>query len=188
MVSKSRCFAVADLVVTKPKGDWMKPIIAWLTSGEAVKAEPEHRAEPTQAEGKPAQVQAEPEHPTANARPYSAAQVKKGVASRAIAGGDATASQAKQGLVAGTLEQLFPNTKDATALKAARYSVTDYLLGKTTSKTLTVGECDALMTWATTRDADGGSIISDHAIVEAGRILAAVGKAAGQQDLFGKEG
>ena len=63
MVSKSRCFAVADLVVTKPKGEWMTPVIAWLTSGEAVKADA------TQVEQAPAQAEPEKKAPPEEDRP-----------------------------------------------------------------------------------------------------------------------
>ncbi|NLE99688.1 MAG: AAA family ATPase [Anaerolineales bacterium] len=45
VVSKSRCFAVADNVTLKPKGDWLQPVIAWLTSGEAVVREQEQAAQ-----------------------------------------------------------------------------------------------------------------------------------------------
>jgi len=54
IVSKSRCFAVADLVVSKPKGDWMQPVIAWLTSGEAVVREPQQEQAAQTAATEPA--------------------------------------------------------------------------------------------------------------------------------------
>lgn len=53
VVSKSRCFAVADNVTMKPRGEWMAPVIAWLTSGEAVKVEPEHTQPPVQVQSEP---------------------------------------------------------------------------------------------------------------------------------------
>jgi hypothetical protein len=35
-VSKSRCSAVADMQVDKPGGEFIRPVIEWLTSGEYV--------------------------------------------------------------------------------------------------------------------------------------------------------
>jgi len=40
IVSKSRCSAVDGAVVLKPKGDWLSPVIDWLTSGKEVTPEP----------------------------------------------------------------------------------------------------------------------------------------------------
>jgi hypothetical protein len=46
VVSKSRCFAVADAVVNKPKAAWMGAVIAWLTDGAPVVEAPVTRPEP----------------------------------------------------------------------------------------------------------------------------------------------
>jgi hypothetical protein len=66
IVSKSRCSAVADAVQLKPTGAWMAPVIVWLTSGEAIKTEPEPtpapKAEPTNRAEPPATQKAEQPH------------------------------------------------------------------------------------------------------------------------------
>lgn len=132
----------------------------------------------------PRDGQAERGQPT---RPYDPETVKRGVVGKAAKGSYEAASTAQRGFIAGTIEQLFPNIADTVTRQAARYAVTNYLLGKTSTSKLSKGECDALSRWMLTPDADGVEMIEDHAITEAARILEAVGVANGQQGMFEQE-
>lgn len=113
-------------------------------------------------------------------------QVRTAIQARATAeqGHDLLAAQSRQGLVAGTLEQLFPNGADRASRQAARHALLDYLLGKPSVKTLTTGECTALLEWAQERTPEGEWLISDLAIAEADLILQAAGHDHGQRELF----
>lgn len=116
----------------------------------------------------------------------AAEQVRDAIRAQAIAheGDERPADQRQQGVVAGTLEQLFPNTPDRAARQAARYSLMHYLVGKTTTKELTTGECQALLEWAQVRTPEGEWLIADRAIAEAAMILQTVGAANGQQRML----
>lgn len=126
----------------------------------------------------------EAEPPTRAGRPYPPEMVREGIQSRAGKGSAEMADARRQGFVAGALDQLFANAANPASRKAARYSLMHYLLGKTTTKELTQGECTALLAWAQTQNRDGDWVISDHAIAEAAMILQAVGAANGQQALL----
>lgn len=177
IVSKSRCSAVADAVQLKPKGEWMQPVIDWLTSGI--------EAKPRESEQAKANESAQPTPPVPKpTRPYDAETVKQGIADRLKKASDEPASTAQRGFIAGTMEQLLSDIQDKDSRKAARYALTNYLVGKTNSGDLTKDECNALSRWMLVKNDEGLDMIDDNAITEAHRILEAVGVDNGQQSMF----
>jgi len=146
---------------------------------------------------------------TRHQRPYAPEVLKRAIAGRVARGRTTPADEPRQRAVAGALEQLFPGMADRAARTAARHTLMDYLVGKTTTKALTDGEASALLAWAEEVNEAGEYIISDMAIDEAALVLAslttaslttaslttaplttaslttaAVGTASGQQELF----
>jgi energy-coupling factor transporter ATP-binding protein EcfA2 len=77
VVSKSRCFTVADAVATKPDGAWMAPVIAWLSDGAsavepvAESQGPQPAAAPTAIAPAPSGAKQAPTNSTAKPQPVA---------------------------------------------------------------------------------------------------------------------
>lgn len=185
IISKSRCFNVADKIVTKPTVEFFAPVKAWLSDG----AQPAER-KPEQI---PAKVGANGERveqgnggngdkakPT---RPYDPTTLKKGIAYRISKTAALAADDEHRGAMVGALEALFPN--DSKEIKTAkRRMLLKHLCGVDSSKDLTGAQVAVLLGWASER-LDSGEFAPDAmAMQEAALVVKAADVAAGQQELL----
>jgi hypothetical protein len=119
-------------------------------------------------------------------RPYPAETISAALRQAAAKRGSGPASAAQVGLVASSLEALFPND-DASTRTLKRRSVLAYLWGIESAKQLSTGQASALIDWATLQEDDGAGnayrVPSEHGPSEAAAMVAAHDVAQGQQAL-----
>jgi len=118
-------------------------------------------------------------------RPWSPAHLKA-VISKAIADKAGQPESDKlaglRGTTVGMLNGLFSHhSKDAATI--ARHQLTDYLIGKPSSKSWNTAECRTLLGWAQEVLDGGETIPSGLAVQEAAKVIGLVDKEAGQQAL-----
>lgn len=189
VVSKSRCFAVADDVVSKPDAKWFAKVAAWLTDGAP---EPERKAPAPEPDSKAPGEQkvtksetsstqgGQPVHSTKPTRPYDPDTLKKGLAQKAAKGGADVASEGKRGAVVGALDNLFTfGGDDKDTATGKRHDLLSHLTGSDTSKGLTDGWCDTLLEWAQEETAEG-KMPKFLAVQEAAFVIKLLAAEAGQ--------
>jgi hypothetical protein len=189
IISKTRCFAIADAVVNKPTGQWFQTLKTWLSDGAPA---PE---KPAQEEREPHEVGEHGERKTTPpkvtvvqngkpARPYDPETLKKGIAQRVARAGALAADEGQRGALVGALNALFAS--DAKEIQTnKRHMVLQYLTGKDSSKNLTGAEIAALLPWTSERLAETNEYVPDPmAIQEAALIVKAMDADAGQAALI----
>lgn len=172
IVSKSRCFAVADAVEKKPGAAWFGKVMAWLDDGVVapVATTPPPIVQPTSATVKPQ-------------RPADPETVKGWLAQKVAKGNNVVAAQGLRGATVGALELLFANDNDD-GKAGKRHMLTQYFFDKPKSEALTDGECRALIAWAQEPVGNGQYITNSFAVQEAAKIIESLDTAQGQQPLM----
>jgi len=143
-------------------------------TGEIVdeKLTPERKAENAAIFNQP---EAKPE------RPYAPETVKKKIADKVTKNGNVTANEKQIGLLASQLETCFAGDADS---EKKRKTVTQYLIGKESTKNMTGAEIVALLDWVKPEKDSGGAYTPNPmSIKEAALILRQAYIDAGQQEL-----
>ena len=115
-------------------------------------------------------------------RPYPPEILKRAFASRTAKLSAEPAAAGHRGAAVGAVENLFLG-KSKEAKAAMRHAVGEYLFGKASSSAWTHGECQVLLDWSQTRNAQGEWDPNEIAAKEAEAIVLLMDKAAGQQEL-----
>ena len=158
IVSKSRCFAVADAVEKKPGAAWFSNVITWLDDGVVapVATMPPAIVQPTSATVKPQ-------------RPAAPETVKGWLLTKIKDSDPTIAVDGLRGATVGSLHMLFPED-DAETKAAKRHALTTYIFGVAESAKLTAAQCQALAAWATTPTPTGVKA-NEFAKAEAAKII-----------------
>jgi hypothetical protein len=119
-------------------------------------------------------------------RPWPAALIRAALQKKAAQGYAGLASDKQQQFVVSSLEALF-KADDSTTREKKRHSLTMYVFGEASSKTLTAGQASALLDWAVLKETDGNGkpfySPSEFAPSEAAAMVAAYDEEQGQMAL-----
>ncbi len=183
-VIKDRTGRFQDRIVDCPSEDLGAELAEWLQDGAPAKPKPP--SEPEQPA--PEAITPPPNGKTWTQadRPYPPHVIAKGLRAAADKQGNGPSSEKQQLAVRLALEALFPDDAEA---PNKRRTVTQYVFDAESSKSLTSGQCGAILDWARIAEEgdDGQTYYSatEHAPAEAASIVNAVCEAAGQQKLEG---
>lgn len=169
IISKSRCFAVADATENRPTAQWFAKVAAWLNDGSATIVVTPPTGKSDDGKGKNGNGNGETKTP---ARPADPETVKGWLTTKAAKGGPAVAKDGLRGSAVGALNMLFA-ADDPDAKTAKRHALTVYFFNVEHSEMLTDGECEAILAWATTKTPNGVKA-NEYAAQEAAKIIEAL--------------
>lgn len=192
VISKTRCFAIADQVVSKPTAAWFTAIRHWLTDGAPIPpatrkpqpAQPSTTTQPAKAaQLTPIVDQAKPtqEASTNGARPYAPEALKVVWDKIVKMNKDTPMADGVRGLTAAWLELCFVGQD---AVEQKRHSLVRYLTDKESIADCTWAELRAFRMWLRPKQDSGGAYTIDAvAEQEAQQVITRVMIEAAQQEL-----